>query len=83
MVRHINQHFLAAWLCSVCGFFYCVLAGAISKHLPARRGKVAVQPHQRIRAAAVQNDFKMQVRPKHIAGSAAIADEVALFDLLA
>ena len=81
-MSHINQHFLAAGLCSVCGFFYCVLAGAVCKHLAACRGKIAVQPYQRIRAAAVQNDFKMQVRPKHIAGSAAIADEVALFDLL-
>ena len=83
MVRHVNQHFLAAGLCSVCGFFYCVLTGAVCKHLPARRGEVVVQPHQRVGALAAQDDLKMQVRPKHIAGSAAEADEVALFDLLA
>ena len=82
MVGHINQHFLAAGLCSVCGFFYCVLTRAVRKHLAACRGKVAVQPHQRIRAAAVQNDFKVQVRSEHIPGHARIADKFALFDLL-
>ena len=83
MVRHINQHFLAAGPCSVCGFFYSVLAGAVCKHLPACRGEVVVQPHQRVGALAAQDDLKMQVCAEHVAGHAAVADDLALFDLLA
>ena len=83
MVGNIDQYFLAAGLRSICGFFYCVFSGAVCKHLPACRGEVAVQPHQRVGALAVQQHFKMQVRAVHIAGSAAEADDVALVHLLA
>ena len=80
---HINHNFLTAGLCSVCGLFYGVFTGAVCKHLPACCGEVVVQPHQRIRALAVHDNFKMQMRSEHIPANARITDEFSLFDLLA
>ena len=60
-----------------------MFSGAVGKHLPACRGKIAVQPHQRVGALAAQDNLKMQVCAEHIAGHAAVADDLALFDPLA